>query len=128
MPEPKSKRRLAENEAFFREQNERVQKSLDAINKLAAKNNQQIETPSPNELFYFYCECADENCDQRVQLSLKEYTKIHKRRNCFIIIPGHEVPSVERITRRESKFYIVKKHIHVPEQAPHLQPTPVNNV
>ncbi len=126
-----SKRRLAENEAVFRQLNEQVKAGVDEINKLALEDRQpefMVEPEKENRPIYFFCECADENCSERILLNLKEYRKIHRDRNSFIVVPGHQVKKVERVTSKRPDFYIVEKNIDAPEDPQTLHTTSIHNV
>lgn len=128
MNNSKSERRLTENEAIFREQNERVQKGLDELEALARETGQMEHVSAPDGKLSFYCECADENCTKRVHLTLQEYRKVHQNRKCFSIVPGHENLSIERVVERESRYYVVQKAQTPPESPEDLNPTNGSNV
>jgi transcription initiation factor TFIID subunit TAF12 len=130
MSETPSQRRLAENEAIFRQINEQIQTGYDETNRLAEEDNQPQFKVSPafsDTTLQFYCECADENCAKRISITLREYTEIHKDRNQFIIVPGHQVPSVERVVREQANYTIVAKKVDPPDTPETLHPTSVDN-
>jgi hypothetical protein len=123
-----SNRRLAENEAYFRQYNEQVQKRLKEIDGIAVEEGKTHLTHDESEtLFHFYCECSDEDCRKRIALSLNTYTSCHKQRDHFIVLPGHEVRSIERVIAKQPEFWLVEKFIPVPETVDHLNSTNIQN-
>lgn len=127
MSEPLSERRMAENEVFFRQQNEEMQKSIEAFTAMAKQDGHDDLLDNDDTPLHFYCECSDENCRKRIELQPSKYDKIHKKRNRFLIICGHEAPSVEQVVERKDGFCVVEKLVPPPPLAPRLQPTPVDN-
>ena len=107
-----SERRLAENEAVFREYNERIIKGFDELKKLAEEDGQQsflAQVAQDDRPLYFYCECSDENCIKRVLMKPSDYDKIHKDRDTFVMVPGHETSDIERIVKKADSYYVVEK-------------------
>ncbi len=128
--ETPSKRRLAENEVLFRQLNEQIQQGFDETNRLAKEDNQpeyKISHGPDDRPLHFFCECSDENCRQRVLVNHHEYNKIHKRRDHFVIIPGHEHETIEHVVRREKEFYVIEKLSPPPKKAKKLNPTAIDN-
>ena len=123
-----SERRLAENEAYFREQNEQVERELEMIRQIAMEEGKLGRLPNHDKTtFHFYCECSDENCRQRIAITLDSYVAIHKNRHRFMIVPGHQVDAIEHIVKKESDYWVIEKTIPVPENVTHLKPTPIDN-
>ncbi len=121
---------MAENEVVFRQLNEQLQKGIDETNQVATEDNQPqyIITPKPEDPpLYFYCECSDENCAERLLINHYEYTRIHKQRDHFTVIPGHEVTEVENVICKESGYSIVEKIVTPPETVSELHVTDVDN-
>lgn len=112
-----SKHGLAANEALFRAYNERVQLGIEAIKAVAKEDNQEDMLTDLDEPLQFYCECSDVNCTERIKLTPSHYASIHKDRNRFIIIPGHETKKVEKVIDKEKDYYVVEKFVHAPEFA-----------
>jgi hypothetical protein len=127
MIDKSSLRRLVENEAVFRQHNEKAQHSLMALDMLAAQEGDVA--PDTGELvLHFYCECSDENCRQRVAVKVDEYANIHRNRQCFVVVPGHEVNAIEKVVTRTPAYMVVEKFADAPEQPQKLNKTAVNNV
>jgi hypothetical protein len=118
-----SKRRLAENQAIFRESNERIQSGFDAINKTARQEGERPHTFDEDTVLHFYCECSDEKCQRRIQLSLKDYNRIHAQRDTFTVVCGHAVPEVERVVDTLPDYCIIEKYEHPPKPGGELNPT-----
>lgn len=130
MNETSSEHRLAENEAIFRRINEQVQAGYDETNRLAEEDNQPEFKVSPQSAtmpLLFYCECADENCAKRVTISPQDYQAIHQNRRRFVIAPGHEVRSVEKVVEVTPNFTVVEKNVQPPEEPQAMHPTTVDN-
>lgn len=89
--------RIAENDAIFREANERIGESALEYG---------IQTSIP-----FICECADENCQEIVQLTLAEYRQVRSDPRHFINTPGHEASAhgwAEVIERADGHVTVAK--------------------
>lgn len=130
MGETSSERRLAENEAIFRQINEQVQAGYDETNRLAQEDNQpefMVSNISGTTPLQFYCECADENCAMRFPISPLEYQEIHQNRKHFTVVPGHEVLSVEKVVARKPAYIVVEKNVQPPEDPKVMHPTSVGN-
>ena len=87
--------RLASNEALFREGNERM----------AAWEERQ----ATEELARYLCECANEDCREKVQLHKPEYEHVRSNSRWFVIVPGHEIPDIETVIERSERWAIIEK-------------------
>lgn len=90
------KRRIAGNEASFREINERLSEGLRQV-------------PYNPELLEFICECGNETCEQHVALSRSEYEQVRLDSRRFAVVPGHVIPDAERVVARNDRFDVVEK-------------------
>jgi hypothetical protein len=122
-----SERRFAENEVVFRSFNERLQKDIDNVNKIAAEEGDDPISLDGAMPLYFFCECSDETCSQRIRISPDIYQKIHKTRDVFTIVPGHQIETAEDVIAVEKEYCVVKKHKQPPQTAGGLQSTGLNN-
>src|SRR5438034_1901233 len=86
--------RIARTEAVFREVNEAIART--------AENLEADETE-------FVCECAAPDCAQRVTAELMEYEAVREHATHFILAPGHEKESVERVVERRRGYAVVEK-------------------
>jgi hypothetical protein len=78
------KRRLADNEALFREINERVQA--------------QAETHGDDgHVYAYFCECSRPGCVERVHTTSAEYEQVRAHAKRFILAAGHEIDDIEEV-------------------------------
>ena len=89
-------RRIAQNEASFREINERLEDGLRRV--------QHTE-----EVQQFVCECGSRECEQLVSLSFDEYEEIRRDSRHFAVVPGHVFPATERVIAGNERFDIDEK-------------------
>lgn len=127
MAQTPSERRMTENEVVFRNFNESVQKSFDTAQKIAKEDGQELIVHDQDFPLQFYCECSDENCQKRISITPHEYGSLHKRRNIFMVLPGHETNQIEQIVHTNDTYSLVEK-FDVPDQTvTTLKPSPANN-
>ena len=88
--------RLVENEKIFRAANERLRGRAEAISP---------SSPSVP----FICECIDDGCMQRVELTFDEYDRVRADDEHFFIAPGHPVLDGERVVEDSGDFLVVSK-------------------
>src|SRR5438105_223220 len=87
--------RIARIESLFRDVNERIAESAERFDAEHAE---------------FVCECADQECTERVAATLDEYERTRANGTHFILRPGHEDTRVERVIDRQgSRLAIVEK-------------------
>jgi hypothetical protein len=84
--------RAARNQSLFREVNERIEE----LSRSATSTK-------------FICECADERCDETMALSREEYEQVRSRPSTFAVLPGHELPAVEKVLDRTERYVVVTK-------------------
>lgn len=102
-------RRLASNEALFREVNENVR-------ALAAAHD------AGDDFYEYICECADVGCTARVPLTQPEYEFARADGTRFILVPGHQHAEVERVLQKTERYVLVEKFGHGGAQAEALDP------
>jgi hypothetical protein len=88
------KERIAYNESFFRDLNERKAEWL--------KDGLQAAG--------FRCECWQMDCVVRIQLSSQEWEEVRSRATRFAVAPGHTAAKHEHVVRRYPHFWIIEKH------------------
>lgn len=88
-------RRLAQNEALFREVNERVEAVAHQL--------------GPDVPYEFVCECANADCTFRLQLSLRTYETVRSDPKQFVVLPLHYTPEVEELVAEEDAYWVVRK-------------------
>jgi len=100
--------RLAQNEALFREVNERV----DAIaHKLG-----------PDVPYEFLCECANADCTFRLTLPNAVYEAVRSDPRQFVILPLHYTPEVEELVLEEETYWVVRKTGDAADYAERVDP------
>src|SRR5438270_5793534 len=87
--------RLAKNESFFRQVNERIKDVADAFE--GAQN------------YEFLCECSDPACTERIELSREQYEWVRANPARFALARGHSAPEVEQVVEREGEHVVVEK-------------------
>ena len=89
-------RKLALNEAFFRDVNERI--------------NEQAQKPGNEAHPYEYlCECSNSDCTFKVELTPAEYERIRSDGAWFAVVPDHQMPEIEDVVERHEGYFIVSK-------------------
>lgn len=101
-------RRLAQNEALFREVNERVETLADRL--------------GPDVPYEFLCECANADCTFRISLPLSVYESIRADPQRFVVLPLHYTPEVEDLVIEEDTHWVVRKTGEAGEYVEHLDP------
>ncbi len=87
--------RIAHNETLFRAVNERIE----------AGHGPTVR----GEPVAFRCECGSLRCNLLVDLTLAAYERVRESPTHFVLIPGHEIPGVERVVERETAYVVVEK-------------------
>lgn len=101
-------RRLASNEAVFREVNEGIE-----------RGQWPGDEPKP---VGFRCECARLGCNLLVELTLAEYERVRADPRHFLMIPGHEVAELEVVVERNNGYVVVEKPDEAGEKAQDSDP------
>jgi hypothetical protein len=100
--------RISRNEVLFREVNEHIED---------LQSGEGVE-----RRFDFLCECGDAGCVETVGLTLSEYEAVRSEPTQFVVLPGHEVPEIERIMRTGDRFSVVRKRDEAAEFAKQQDP------
>jgi hypothetical protein len=88
--------RIGRNEALFRQVNEQ----LEAVN---------LDFATVSQTMVLVCECPDEGCVEQIEMTPREYERLRSDPALFALKPGHEVPDVEDVVRRENGYVVVAK-------------------
>ena len=88
-------RRLAQNEALFKEVNERVRTVAHRL--------------GPDVPYEFLCECANADCTFRLVLPLEVYENIRSDPKQFVVLPLHYTPEVETLVSEDETHWVVRK-------------------
>ena len=87
--------KLAKNESFFRQVNERIKDVADGL-----VGEQDYE---------FLCECSDPACTERLTLTTEQYEWVRAKPARFVLARGHTVPEVEHVVEREDEHVVIEK-------------------
>ena len=88
-------RRLAETQRAFRIGNERLRAALEAT--------------AAGEPIPFLCECMDDTCLARVDLTLEEYEAVRRHENRFVIVRDHPTLPGEKIVEENGFYQVTEK-------------------
>ena len=102
------KARLAKNENFFREVNERISDS-------AESHGTSIHH------YDFFCECSDSACMERVLLTLAEYEHIRAEPTRFVVKKNHVIREIEHVVESVPDHMVIEKHGEAGKIAVELQ-------
>jgi ABC-type sulfate/molybdate transport systems ATPase subunit len=87
--------RAAENEATFRELNEKLEQRAEELDL--------TDTRTP-----YLCECDEERCTKVVLLAHDEYEAVRAHPRTFVLMSGHQAPD-DRVLREDRDYVIVEK-------------------
>jgi hypothetical protein len=88
--------RAARNEALFREVNENI-----------ARLEERHGTTKDEAVFL--CECANADCTEHLAVEPDAYARVRARPRHFLVIPGHEDPTLERVVETHRDYLVVEK-------------------
>lgn len=88
--------RLARNEAFFREVNER-------IDDVAASLGDDDHT------YEYVCECSDPACTERIMLTRAAYQRVREEGTRFVLAPGHMNNAIEKVVESADEHVLIEK-------------------
>jgi hypothetical protein len=103
-------RRLAQNEALYREVNER-------ISEQAERHDDR-----PDAVYDFLCECSNLDCNLRIEVRLGEYEAVRAFPRRFLIAPDHYLPEVEGLVEDRGPFWVIEKEDDAGELVEQLDP------
>lgn len=89
-------RRAGENEALFREVNERIA-DLDATFGVARRT------------FTIVCECGRMTCADHLEITHDDYRELRTAGTLFALLPGHEDPRTEVVVDERADYVVVRK-------------------
>lgn len=91
------KRRKAQNEAVFREVNERIE----VLHRRFARGEE--------EPLQIVCECDRVDCAERIEVTIEKYERVRGDGTCFFVVPGHEDGTVEDVVDTGGGYLVVRK-------------------
>lgn len=122
-----SKRRMEENQLYFRRPNQKVAGGFDELKKIAKDQGDNELLKDADPIINFFCECSDEDCKQRIRFRPGRYRALHKNKSHFTIMPGHDVPEIEHIVESSKNYIIVEKYNTPKAKVKKPRPTNLNN-
>ncbi len=105
-------RRLAENEALFRQINEQIQVTASRLGAGEADPH----------AYEYLCECSRRECMSRVRMSLQEYEEIRRSPIRFCIVDGHDLPEIERVVEERDGYVVIEKEDEAADVVAALDP------
>jgi hypothetical protein len=100
--------RMAQNEALFREVNERIEAAAHQL--------------GPHVPYEFLCECANADCTFRIALAIETYESVRSDATQFVVLPLHYTPEVEDLVVKEDTYWVVTKTGEAGEYVEQLDP------
>jgi hypothetical protein len=88
--------RKGRNEAWFREVNERLEQRV-------------LDRTKSSTRFEIVCECAREECTERIAISIADYEAVRRSPTSFVVLTGHMDPTCERLVSSTHAFEVVEK-------------------
>jgi hypothetical protein len=86
---------VGQRQALYREVNERI--------------GDLAEHLDLGEAIPLLCECGNGGCDERLELTRAEYERLRRYPTRFAVLPGHQIPGVERVIEEHERFFVVEK-------------------
>jgi hypothetical protein len=99
---------IGRRQSLFREVNERIE---DLAEKFELRDEVQI-----------LCECGSTDCNERIVLTENEYETLRRIPTHFAVLPGHDIPTVERVVEQNERFVVVEKFGESAKAAVRLDP------
>ena len=99
---------MAENEALFREVNERVDSIAHQL--------------GPGVPYEYLCECANADCTFRIALTSGDYEAVRTDPTQFVVLPDHYTPEIEDLVMKEESYWVVRKQGEAGEYVERLDP------
>ena len=88
--------RVGQNQSLFRAVNEQIEST-------------NVRFGVVSEHVEFVCECAAEDCAERVTLTLAQYEELRRVPTHFIVKPGHVYMEFERVVEEVNGYAVVEK-------------------
>lgn len=93
---PTGEDKLAQNQDMTRSANERLQ---DVAGRIA----------EDGQVIAFLCECADEACLGRVEMSFDDYFIAHLDSNQYVVMPGHALIDGQSLVADRGQYEVLSK-------------------
>ncbi|MGH3265936.1 MAG: hypothetical protein ACRDNS_28540 [Trebonia sp.] len=90
-----AQRRMARNEALFRETNEAIERG---------------QWPGESEkVRRFRCECSNLGCSEAVEVTLGDYEQVRAAPRRFVVAVGHVARDVEDVVATTDRYMVIEK-------------------
>ena len=86
---------IGRKQSLFREVNERIDELTEVLDL--------------QEEMTIFCECGTARCHEQITLTGAEYEKLRRIPTHFAVLPGHDIPAVERVIAKNDRYVIVEK-------------------
>ena len=94
-PTEEQAREVGKRQSLFREVNERIEELSEEFDLVDAMQ--------------IMCECGSGGCKERIVLTEDQYEALRRVPTHFAVLPGHEIPEVERVVEHHEGFIVVEK-------------------
>jgi hypothetical protein len=101
MDDDLSHNRLIRNEQLLRNRNVELEQAIERF----SQGDKDVRRAPVD----FICECSVLSCKKHIRTTINHYKHHHKRRDHFIVLRGHIIPSLEKIVVHEDGFDVVEK-------------------
>jgi hypothetical protein len=88
--------RIGRNEDLFRKVNDQIEGVNEAFGTITGTMS-------------ILCECGMLECIEHIDLTVDEYRRLRTDPRRFAVMPGHELPDVERVVERHDGWFVVEK-------------------
>lgn len=96
-------RRAGETEIVYRAVNEKIEDLNEAFGTLT-------------DTMTIVCECAEPACAEQIVLGVPTYERVRSDPTLFVLLPAHEMPEVEHVVERHSRYIVVRKDPGEPQR------------
>jgi hypothetical protein len=98
---------------------ERFQRQAAAAEINGRQVNEAIEPRGERaESAVFVCECGHVGCSETVEMRVAEYEAVRTAFDRFLLVPGHEIETVDEVVERHpSHLVVVKRQPEAKEMA-----------
>jgi hypothetical protein len=107
---------MSEERVYEHEGNGHVQPAVAARQVLSRIVNERIVqlsdgAESPVARLAVVCECGNDGCFERIELTKVEYDAIRSRATRFVLLPGHEMTAHERVVERRVGYVVAERAV-----------------
>jgi hypothetical protein len=105
---------MTEERAYESDRNGHVERAIAARQALSRIVNERIVqladgAGTPAVDLAVVCECGNDGCFERVALTKADYAAIRASAVRFVLLPGHELPALERVVERRDGYVVTER-------------------